>query len=145
MMFLTPETGELRFPGGLSLRAGMEAREIDPHLRSLPGQEAVFCLPQLPVEGGLLAPVCVLEDGRLAAVRLTAAAVTGRHETPGERQRAFLFALLGLKDPCPDTRQSVQVTAPFGSLTLYTDPVTGQAGALVEYGKPAPAAEEAPS
>ncbi len=133
MMFLTPETGEIRFSGGLSLRAGTGAREIDPHLRTLPGQDTVFCLPRLAVEGGSLAPVCILDDGGLHTVRLTAVSVTGRQQTPGDRQRAFLFGLLGLKDPCPDTQQSVRVKAPFGTLTIYTDPVTGQAGALVEY------------
>lgn len=133
MMFLTPETGEIRFSGGLCLRAGMSAREIDPHLCSLPGQDAVFCLPQLAVEGGSLAPVCVVGDSGLHTLRLTAVSVTGRQQTPGDRQRAFLFRLLGLEDPCPDTQQSVQVQAPFGRVTVYTDPVTGQAGALVEY------------
>ena len=133
MMFLTPETGEIRFPGGLCLRGGMEARQIDPHLRSHPGQETVFCLPRLAVEGGSLAAVCLVGDHGLHTVRLTAVSVTGRQQTPGERQRAFLFGLLGLTDPCPDTRQSVRVKAPFGKVTLYTDPVTGQAGALVEY------------
>ncbi len=133
MMFLTPDTGEIRFPDGLCLRAGMQAREIDPHLRSHPGQEAVFTLPRMAVEGGSVAAVCVLDDGGLHTVRLTAAAVTGRQQTPADRQRAFLFGLLGLKDPCPDTQQTVRVKAPFGRVTMYTDPVTGQAGVLVEY------------
>lgn len=133
MIFLTPETGEICFPDGLCLRAGMQPREIDPHLRSHPGQEAVFSLPAMAVEGGSLAAVCVLNDAGLHTVRLTAAAVTGRQQTPADRQRAFLFGLLGLKDPCPDTRQSVSIKAPFGRLTVYTDPVSGQAGALVEY------------
>lgn len=133
MKFFTPETGEIRFPGGLSLRGGMPARAIDPHFCCPPGREAVFCLPRLAVEGGSLAPVCLLAEDALRTVRLSAVSVTGRQQTPGERQRAFLFALLGLADPCPDTQQTVRIKAAFGYLTLYTDPVSGQAEALVEY------------
>lgn len=133
MRFFNPDTGEVRFPGGLCLRGGIPAEQIDPNLRSLPGEDTVFCLPALAVEGGALAPVCVLAENGLSVLRLTAVSVSGRQQTPGERQRAFLFGLFGLKDPCPDTQQSVRIKAPFGHLTLYSDPVSGQAGALVEY------------
>ena len=133
MRFFDPDTGEVCFPGGLCLRGGIAAEQIDPNLRSLPGEDTVFCLPALAVEGGALAPVCVLDGSGLASLRLTAVSVNGRQQTPGERQRAFLFGLFGLKDPCPDTQQPVRIKAAFGYLTLYTDPVSGQAGALVEY------------
>ena len=133
MQFFNPHTGEMHFPCGLCLRGGIPAEQIDPNLRALPGEDTAFCLPHLAVEGGALAPVCTLGEGGLAAVRLTAVSVNGRQQTPGERQRAFLFGLFGLKDPCPDTQQPVRIRAPFGHLTLYTDPVSGQAGALVEY------------
>ena len=135
MTFFNPETGEMRFPGGLCLRSGMEAREMDPHFRFTGEQEAVFCLPAQTVAGGSAGVVCIVDGGGLRAVRLTGVAVTGRQQTPGERQRAFLFGLFRLKDPCPDSLQSVRVKAPFGRLTLYTDPVTGQAGAMVEYSR----------
>lgn len=133
MMFFNPDTGEMRFPEGLCLRGGMDAREIDPHFRFTGDQEAVFCLPAQTVEGGSTGVVCIVDGQGLRAVRLAGVSVTGRQQTPGERQRAFLFGLFRLKDPCPDSLQSVRVKAPFGKLTLYTDPVTGQAGAMVEY------------
>ncbi|MBP3649237.1 MAG: hypothetical protein J6K73_05600 [Clostridia bacterium] len=133
MKFFNPETGEIRFADGLSLRGGINVRQIDSHLRHTGGPEAVYCLPPLAVEGGSLAAVCMADADGLHAVRLTVASVTGRQQVPGERQRAFLFERFQLSDPCPDTLQNVSIRAPFGRLTLYTDPVTGQAGALVEY------------
>ena len=133
MTFFNPDTGELCFAGGLCLTGNMDVQAIDPHFRYAGQQEAVYCLPALAVEGGALAPVLTLNENGLSVLRLTAATVTGRQQTPGERQRAFLFGLFGLKDPCPDTQQPVRIKAPFGHLTLYTDPVSGQAGALVEY------------
>ena len=133
MTFFNPETGEMRFADGLCLRGGMDVRQIDPHLRHPEGPEAVYCLPGLPVDGGSLAAVCLADGEGLHAVRLTVAAIPGRQQVPGDRQRAFLFERFQLSDPCPDTLQNVQISAAFGRLTLYTDPVTGQAGALVEY------------
>ena len=133
MTFFDPETGRLCFEDGLCLQGGMDVRQIDPHLRFTGTQEAVYCLPALAVEGGRLGAVCTADETGLRRVMLTVASVTGRQQTPGERQRAFLFERFRLSDPCPDTLQNVRITAPFGTLTLYTDPVTGQAGALVEY------------
>ena len=133
MRFFNPETGEIRFSDGLCLHGGMEVRQIDPHLRHAGGSEAVYCLPGLMVEGGSLAAVCMADASGQHAVRLTVASVTGRQQVPGERQRAFLFERFQLSDPCPDTLQNVCISAAFGRLTLYTDPVTGQAGVLVEY------------
>ena len=133
MTFFTPESGEIRFANGFCLRGGMAAREIDSHLRYAGQEEAVFCLPGLAVTGGSIAPVCVVDGEGLRSVRLHVAAIAGRNNVPSERQRSFLFERLGLKDPCPDTRQSVRIRCPFGTLTLYSDPLTGQAGALVEY------------
>ena len=133
MRFFSPESGEMQFQSGLRLRGGMPVEQMDPPLRYSGGQEAVYCLPGLPVEGGRLAAVLTAGAQGLHTIRLTVASVTGRQQTPGERQRAFLFERFQLSDPCPDTLQNVSVSAPFGRLTLYTDPVTGQAGALVEY------------
>ena len=133
MRFFSPESGEMQFQSGLRLRGGMPVEQMDPHLRYGGHQEAVYCLPGLLVEGGSLGAVCVADENGLRAVRLTVASVTGRQQVPGERQRAFLFERFRLSDPCPDTLQNVSISAPFGRLTLYTDPVTGQAGALVEY------------
>ncbi len=133
MAFFTSENGRIRFDSGLTLWGGMPAREIDPHLRYIGEEEAVFCLPGLAVCGGTLAAECLLGGDGLRSVRLTVAGVNGRQTVPWERQRAFLFERFGLRDPCPDTRQSVRVRCPFGAVTLYTDPMTGQAGALVEY------------
>lgn len=133
MTFFDPQTGDMCFTGGLCLKGGMDVRQIDSHLRHTGAQDAVYCLPGLPVEGGRLAAVLTAGAQGLHTIRLTVASVTGRQQTPGERQRAFLFERFQLSDPCPDTLQNVRITAPFGRLTLYTDPVTGQAGALVEY------------
>lgn len=133
MLFFNPETGEMNFSDDLCLRGGMPVHAIDPHLCYTGAQEAVYCLPQLAVEGGSVGVVLTADGDGLATVRISAVSVTGRHQTPGERQRAFLFHLFRLTDPCPDTQQNVRLKAPFGRLTLYTDPVTGQAGALVEY------------
>ncbi len=136
MTFFSPHPGQLGFLDRLRLRAGMPVRDIEPHLRHAGGPAAAYCLPGLAVDGGSLAAVCLADEAGLCSVRLTVAAVTGRQQVPGERQRAFLFERFGLKDPCPDTLQNVRVKGPFGHLTLYTDPVTGQAGALVEYARP---------
>ncbi len=133
MTFFDPETGRLCFEDGLCLEGGMDVREIDPHLRYTGPHEAVYCLPGLLVEGGRLGAACTVDEAGLHTVRLTVASVTGRQQTPGERQRAFLFERFRLSDPCPDTLQTVRIKAAFGKLTLYTDPVTGQAGALLEY------------
>lgn len=135
MRFFNPETGEMLFSDGLCLRGGMPVDAIDPHLCYTGTQEAVYCLPALAVEGGSLGVVLTADRDGLRTARLTAVSVTGRQQTPGERQRAFLFDLFRLSDPCPDTRQNVRLKAPFGRLTLHTDPVTGQAGALVEYAR----------
>ena len=133
MTFFNPDTGELCFAGGLCLTGNMDVQAIDPHFRYAGQQEAVYCLPALAVEGGSLGAVCMVDKNGLRSVRLTVATITGRQQVPGERQRAFLFERFRLSDPCPDTLQNVRIKGAFGSLTLYTDPVTGQAGALVEY------------
>lgn len=135
MSFFNPETGEMQFSNGLCLRGGMPVDAIDPHLRYTGSQEAVYCLPPLAVEGGSLGAVLTADPNGLRSLRLMVASITGRHQVPGERQRAFLFDLFRLADPCPDTQQNVRLKAPFGRLTLYTDPVTGQAGALLEYAR----------
>ena len=133
MSFFNPETGEMQFSDGLCLRGGMPVDAIDPHLRYTGSQEAVYCLPPLAVEGGSLGAVLTADQGGLRTLRLTVAAITGRHQVPGERQRAFLFARLDLRDPCPDTMDCVRIECPFGEMYLSTDPCTGRAEARILY------------
>jgi len=131
MALLNQETGELTFQDGLRLGAGLAMDELA--LRLDGRQNAVVRLESHAVAGGRLVPVCTVMGGALQSVALTIASAAGRPMRKAERQRAFLFARLDLRDPCPDTMGSVRIQCPFGELFLSTDPCTGRAEARILY------------
>ena len=132
MAFCNPETGELVFSDGMRLSDGLITGEL---ARYLDGQlSAVVRLPSHPVTGGRLAPVCTVEDGRLQSVTLCVSAIGGKAVSPAPKQRAFLFSRLGLRDPLPDSFETVCVQCPFGEILLTSDPHTGRAEARLIYG-----------
>lgn len=131
MAFLNPETGELTFQDGLRLGAGLAMDELAQRLNGR--QNAVVRLESHAVAGGRLVPVCTVMGGALQSVALSIASAAGRPMRKADRQRAFLFARLELRDPCPETMGSVRVQCPFGELFLSTDPCTGRAEARILY------------
>lgn len=131
MALLNQETGELTFQDGLHLGAGLAMDELA--LRLDGRQNAVVRLESHAVAGGRLVPVCTVMGGALQSVALTIASAAGRPMRKAERQRAFLFSRLDLRDPCPDTMGSVRIQCPFGELFLSTDPCTGRAEARILY------------
>lgn len=131
MALLNQETGELTFQDGLRLGAGLAMDELA--LRLDGRQNAVVRLESHAVAGGRLVPVCTVMGGALQSVALTIASAAGRPMRKAERQRAFLFSRLDLRDPCPDTMGSVRIQCPFGELFLSTDPCTGRAEARILY------------
>lgn len=137
MPFLNMDSGDLVFSDGFCLRAGMSAQELtaDQAVPPLDG-EAVLLLPARGVRGGSVAPVCEFQHNGLCRVTLAVDTVGGRTERNAGRQRAFLFSLLCLRDPCPDTRRCVRVRCPFGEALLFSDPYTGYASARLLYALP---------
>ena len=131
MALLNQETGELTFQDGLHLGAGLAMDELA--LRLDGRQNAVVRLESHAVAGGRLVPVCTVMGGALQSVALSLSSAASRPMRKAERQRAFLFARLDLRDPCPDTMDSVRVECPFGEIFLSTDPMTGRAEARILY------------
>lgn len=131
MGLLNKETGELTFSDGFCLSPGLAMDEL--HQR-LGGQtDAVIRLESHAVGNGRLIPVCTVMGGALQSVVLSIASVSSRPMRKAERQRAFLFARLDLRDPCPETMGSVRVECPFGEVFLTTDPLTGRTEARILY------------
>lgn len=128
------DTGELAFEG-MCLAANMPAAALDGRLRGV--QQALWRSGVLKVSGGSLCAVGSVEDGALRRVTLEVCETGGKADPGAEKQRAFLFARLGIKDPCPDTLSGVRLERPFGEVLLCTDHHTGRAVAIVCY---APAA-----
>ena len=131
MALLNRETGELSFSDGLHLTAGLAMGELAERLDGR--TDAAVRLESHEVAGGRLIPVCTVMGGALQSVSLTISSVAGRPARKAEKQRAFLFARLDLRDPCPDTMDSVRVECPFGEIFLSTDPMTGRAEARILY------------
>ena len=131
MALLNKETGELAFSDGLRLCAGLAMDELADRLDGR--RDAVIRLESHAVAGGRLIPVCTVMGGALQSVALSISSVASRPMRKAERQRAFLFARLDLRDPCPDTMESVRIACPFGEVYLSTDPVTGRAEARILY------------
>lgn len=129
MAFFDRETGSVTFPDGLVLEAGMDASALEAACRS---QREIALAPR-DVPGGQVGALVGVEDGRICYVQLSVAAITGRTQSGGARQREFLLQLLGLRDPCPHSLSCVRFTAPFGSLWLLTQPYTGAFSALIQY------------
>ncbi len=122
MTILDPLTGELSFPGGLRLSAGMSLGDGD---RLMP-------MGKKEVSGGIIAPLCLTRQGLLSEVRLSVCAVDGQ-AVSGAAQRAFLFSCLRFKDPCPDTQECVRIRCAFGEVLVVTDPYTGSVEARIRY------------
>lgn len=137
MPFMDAQTGRMTFLDGLSLYSGMPAQEINERFQNPIERDITLCLKERPVEGGSLAPVCVLDAHGLRCVTLYAHSPAGRQDAGADRQRAFLFAVLRLKDPCPDTRRAVKVRCAFGTVLIDTEPYTGVAAARLEYSRKA--------
>lgn len=133
MRFLNAETGALSFPDGYHVLPGMPAKALNDRFQTPAENDLTLCLKARDIDGGSVALICVVSPDGLKCVTLTPCAVAGRADAGADRQRAFLFAALGLKDPCPDTRRVVRVRCAFGTVTLSTDPYTGAAAARLDY------------
>lgn len=134
MPLLDEETGRLTLGGGLTLSKGMSKSLLTelfgkvmggkPHC-DLTGDDILLPFPAKELAGGRLAPVCILEGGRLRAVRIWAVGA--------KDGRALLFSALAAKDPCPDTKSAVEIAFPFGTADISLDPRTGTASMLISY------------
>jgi len=131
MAFLNHETGELTFQDGLRLSAGLAMDELAQRLQGR--SNAMVRLESHAVPNGRLVPVCSVMGGALQSVTLTISSASSRPMRKSERQRAFLFSRLDLRDPCPDTMDSVRIECPFGEIFLSTDPLTGRSEARILY------------
>ena len=131
MALLNQETGELTFSDGLRLGAGLAMGELSQRLQGR--QDAIVRMDSHAVAGGRLIPVCTVMGGALQSVALSISSANSRPMRKSERQRAFLFARLDLRDPCPDTMDSVRIECPFGEIFLSTDPLTGRSEARILY------------
>lgn len=133
MAFLLSNTGQLLFGDGLLLFPHMTERQLE-ELSLYPEEGTSLILSKAhPVSGGSIAPMLLLENGRLTAVELYVAAIGQRQDAHTDRLRAFLFQTLGFRDPCPDTRGNVRIVCPFGEVFFCTDPYTGGSCARVMY------------
>ena len=131
MALLNQETGELTFSDGLRLGAGLVMGELSQRLQGR--QDAIVRMDSHAVSGGRLIPVCTVMGGALQSVVLSISSAASRPMRKADRQRAFLFARLDLRDPCPDTMGSVRIECPFGELFISNDPITGRAEARILY------------
>jgi len=139
MPFVDELSGTLALAKNCVLTARMPFKKVMAALRLLTGtapdldEGGIVPFPACPVEGGQVAPIAFLEDGLLVAVSLSVVSVGARLQPTAESQRAFLFALLGCKDPCPDTQRTCHLACTFGGIMISTDPRTGRALAYVSY------------
>lgn len=131
MAFLNRDTGELTFQDGLRLTAGWPVGELAEAI-SGDGDQMVR-LGSHAVSGGRLIPICMVEGGCVQSISLCVSAIGGRSDVSAEKQRAFLFSRLGLRDPWPETMDSVQIHCPFGETIITTDPHTGRSEARILY------------
>ena len=131
MAFLNRETGEMCFADGLRLCAGFAMGEV---AQLLDGRTmGLVRLPSHPVSGGRLIAICTVEDGSVQSVALCVSSIGGKAVNTSARQRAFLFARLGLCDPDPEGMGCVRIACPFGQIHLITDPHTGRCEARILY------------
>lgn len=131
MAFLNRETGELTFSDGLRLGPGLPMDELAERLDG--AQQGIVRLQSHPVTGGRLIPICMVEGGAVQSISLCPGTLNGKEPRDASRLRAFLFARMGLLDPCPDSMESVQVLCPFGELCFFTDPLTGRSEVRLSY------------
>lgn len=139
LLFFDEKTGALTFETGLRLIPYMTRKDLLAALKEAGGtsrdlgESGILPFPSCPVAGGALAPVCFLQEDRLAAVTLTVVSVGQKTALSAEQQRAFLFASFRAKDPCPDTQRNCVLHCAFGAISLCTDPRSGHASARVSY------------
>ena len=131
MAFLNRETGELTFTDGMRLSAGLPMDELAERLNG--AQQGIVRLQSHPVTGGRLIPICTVEGGSVQSISLCVGSIGGKEAKGAQKQRAFLFARMGLNDPCYGTMETVQVLTPFGELLFYTDPHTGRSEVRLNY------------
>lgn len=131
MAFLNRETGELTFADGLVLSAGLAVGELAGQLDGR--MQAVVRMQSHAVSGGRLIPICTVEGGSLQSIVLCVSSVGGKTSVSPQKQRAFLFARLGLRDPGADALESVCIYCPFGEILIGSDPHTGRAEARLMY------------
>jgi len=131
MAFLNRETGELTFADGMRLSAGLPMDELAERLDG--AQQGTIRLQSHAVTGGRLIPICTVEGGAVQSISLCVGSIGGKEMRNAQKQRAFLFARMGLSDPCPETMETVRVLCPFGELLLVTDPHTGRSEARLCY------------
>ena len=122
MAFLNRETGELTFSDGLRLGPGLPMDELAERLDG--AQQGIVRLQSHPVTGGRLIPICMVEGGAVQSISLCPGTLNGKEPRDAARLRAFLFARMGLEDPCPDTQDCVRILCPFGEMLFVTDPLT---------------------
>ena len=139
MQFFDEKSGALALGRGCSLSARMTEEAVLENRAHLgksdvqPKRGGMVPFPSIKAGKGRIAPLAIVEGGVLRAVHLWTAATKGRPPQTAHQQRAFLFSLLGCKDPCPDTLKSCHVACEFGSMTLSSDPRTGCALARITY------------
>lgn len=131
MALLDWETGEMAFEDGPCFAPGMSAQTLDGRLKGM--KETLWRSGVLKASGGSLCAVGAVEDGVLRRVSLEVSEAGGKADPGVEKQRAFLFAKLGLKDPCPDTLSPIRLKRPFGEVLVCTDPHTGRTVATIDY------------
>lgn len=131
MALLNRDTGELTFSDGMRLGAGLPMDELAERLNG--AQQGTVRLQSHPVTGGRLIPICTVEGGAVQSISLCPGTLNGRESRDAARYRAFLFARMGLTDPCPDTMETVQVLCPFGEICFLTDPLTGRSEVRLSY------------
>ena len=122
MAFLNRETGELTFADGTRLSSGLPMDELAQRLNG--AISGIVRLQSRSVQGGRLIPVCPVEGGAVQSISLCVSSIGGKEPKSSAKQRAFLFARMGLEDPCPETQECVRVLCPFGEMLFVTDPHT---------------------
>jgi hypothetical protein len=139
MPFIDEHSGTITLAKGCILSAHMPAKDVLTALRMRNGtsedlgEGGMIPFPACPVKGGVIAAIAFLENGLLSAVNLSVVAIGQRGSASAEQERAFLFSLLRLRDPRPDTQRTCQLAYTFGSVMVSTDPRTGRALARVLY------------
>jgi len=138
MPFFDEKTGALALGKGCRLTAHMPDSGVLSVLRSVGGppadwRENIIPFPAIGVSGGRIALIAFLEEDRLTAVHLSVVSTEPKTAPSSDQQRAFLFSLFGIHDPCPDTKQCCCFVSGFGSLAISTDPRTGYAAAHLTY------------
>ncbi len=139
MPFFDEISGTLTFQNGLRLSPFAQREALLELLQKAGGTapdlgtEGVLVFPAGPVKGGSVAPVCLLRDDALWQISLSVGSVGPKPTPTAEQQRAFLFGLFRLKDPCPDTQRNCLFRGDGWTLTLSTDPRLGHAIASLSY------------